>query len=59
MINTLKSYSYINKFTVLFSRTDGIGDVILTLPLAGWIKKTYPHAKVLFMGTDYTSAVVE
>lgn len=44
---------------ILISRTDNIGDVVLTLPMAGAIKQKYPNAKILFLGKKYTKAVVE
>lgn len=44
---------------VIISRTDSIGDVLLTLPLCAWIKSTYPTATVLFLGKGYTKSVVE
>ena len=34
---------------ILISRTDGIGDVILTLPLCGWIKQNIPSSEVHFL----------
>lgn len=43
---------------ILISRTDGIGDVILTLPLAGYIKKQNPDIEILFLGNSYTKDVV-
>jgi hypothetical protein len=36
--------------TFLVSRTDAIGDVVLTLPLCGWIKEACPGARVIFLG---------
>jgi ADP-heptose:LPS heptosyltransferase len=45
--------------TVLISRTDSIGDVVLTLPMCVWIKKTYPTAKIIFLGNTYTKPVIE
>jgi lipopolysaccharide heptosyltransferase II len=39
---------------ILIVRTDRIGDVVLTLPLAGIIKKHIPDAKVTFLVSDYT-----
>lgn len=39
---------------ILIVRTDRIGDVILTLPLAGLIKKEYPKAKITFLLREYT-----
>jgi heptosyltransferase III len=44
---------------ILISRTDSIGDVILTLPLAGVIKKEQPDTKVYFLGNDYTKPIIE
>ena len=45
--------------SILISRTDSIGDVILTLPMAGIIKKYYTACKVYFLGRKYTQAVIE
>jgi heptosyltransferase-3 len=44
---------------ILISRTDGIGDVVLTLPVAAYIKKHLPGSVVLFLGTSYTKPVIE
>ena len=44
---------------VVISRTDSIGDVLLTLPMCAWIKSTYPTATILFLGKGYTKSVVE
>jgi len=44
---------------VIISRTDSIGDVLLTLPICAWIKETYPTATILFLGKGYTKSVVE
>lgn len=43
---------------IIISRTDGIGDVILTLPLCGVLKHYFPEAKVSFFGADYTQPVI-
>jgi heptosyltransferase-3 len=40
------------------SRTDSIGDVVLTLPMAGLIKKNFPQSTVLFLGRTYTRDIV-
>lgn len=45
--------------TILVSRTDSIGDVVLTLPLVGAIKRYLPSSKVIFLGKSYTKAVIE
>lgn len=44
---------------VLIARTDGIGDVILTLPLAVALKRLLPHVRVSFLGKAYTKPVIE
>ncbi|UTW64220.1 glycosyltransferase family 9 protein [bacterium SCSIO 12741] len=43
---------------IIISRTDSIGDVMLTLPMAGWAKKHWPEAEVIFIGKTYTRDVV-
>jgi ADP-heptose:LPS heptosyltransferase len=43
---------------ILLSRTDSIGDVILSLPMAGLIKEKYPHARIVFLGKSYTREVI-
>ena len=47
-----------DKFKIILSRTDSIGDVILTLPMAGLIKKEFPKATILFLGRSYTKEVI-
>ena len=44
---------------IIISRTDSIGDVILTLPLAGLIKQQFPNCSISFIGQPYTQAVIE
>lgn len=44
--------------SVLLCRTDSIGDVVLTLPLAGAIKRHFPETKIYFLGVSYTKDVV-
>lgn len=44
---------------VLISRTDNLGDVILTLPLAGYIKSKWPSAEVFFLGKAYTKPLID
>jgi ADP-heptose:LPS heptosyltransferase len=43
---------------ILISRTDSIGDVILTLPLAGILKEYYPESEIYFLGKTYTKDVI-
>ena len=44
---------------ILICRTDNIGDVVLTLPLAGYIKQRWPGATVDFVCRRYAAPVVE
>ncbi len=44
---------------IILSRTDSIGDVVLTLPMAGVLKKKFPDATLIFLGRDYTRPVIE
>jgi len=43
--------------TILISRTDAIGDVVLTLPVAGQLKKRFPDCRVVLLGRTYTQPV--
>lgn len=42
----------------LICRTDSIGDVILTLPVAGVLKQLFPDAHITFLGNAYTLPVI-
>jgi len=44
--------------TFIVSRTDAIGDVVLTLPVAGVLKSLYPSARILFLGRSYTEDII-
>ena len=44
---------------ILIVRTDRIGDVVLTLPLASILKKHLPDCKITFMVRDYTRPLVQ
>ncbi|MCS6984863.1 MAG: glycosyltransferase family 9 protein [Leptospiraceae bacterium] len=43
---------------IVLSRTDSIGDVVLSLPVAGYLKKHFA-AEIIFLCREYTRAVVE
>ncbi len=43
---------------VLVCRTDNIGDVVLTLPLAGYLKQHVPGVQVDFLVRDYAAPAV-
>ena len=45
--------------TVIISRTDSIGDVVLTLPVAGFIKQHWPQSRIVFLGAEYTHSIVD
>ncbi|MBL7848644.1 MAG: glycosyltransferase [Cyclobacteriaceae bacterium] len=44
---------------IVISRTDNLGDVILTLPLLGYLKAIMPEIRIYFIGKPYTHAVIE
>ncbi|RYD50804.1 MAG: lipopolysaccharide heptosyltransferase family protein [Sphingobacteriales bacterium] len=44
---------------IVLSRTDSIGDVILTLPMAAYLKSFFPEVRISFLGRSYTKAVIE
>ena len=43
---------------ILISRTDSIGDVMLSLPMCAWLKNKFPSSTVLFLGRKYTESIV-
>lgn len=43
---------------IVISRTDRIGDVILTLPLAAKAKEIFPNAKIYFLCNEYVKDIV-
>lgn len=43
---------------IIVSRTDSIGDVMLTLPLCVWIKNQFPNIQLVFLCKSYTRDVV-
>lgn len=47
-----------HKKHIIISRVDSIGDVVLTLPLAGVLKALIPGSTITFLGNRYTEAVV-
>ena len=44
---------------IIISRTDGIGDVILALPMAGVLKELFPDCKIIFLGKSYTKPIID
>jgi heptosyltransferase III len=48
----------LNGKTILISRTDSIGDVVLTLPLCVYLKEKFPSCKIIFLGSNYTKSIV-
>lgn len=43
---------------IIISRTDSIGDVVLTLPMAGILKSYFPDVKITFLAQKYTEPVI-
>jgi ADP-heptose:LPS heptosyltransferase len=44
---------------IIISRTDSIGDVVLTLPVAKVLKDKFPGITIAFLGKQYTKPVIE
>lgn len=44
---------------IILSRTDNIGDVIVTLPLAAFLKSHVAGIVIYFIGKSYTKAIIE
>jgi ADP-heptose:LPS heptosyltransferase len=44
---------------IIISRTDNLGDVILTLPMAGILKQEMPGCYIIFLGKGYTRPLIE
>lgn len=44
---------------ILIVRTDRIGDVILSIPMAKEIKKQYPNSKITFLVRSYTAPLMK
>lgn len=44
---------------IIVSRTDSIGDVMLTLPVCTWLKQHFDNCTVIFLGKGYTRPIVE
>ncbi len=48
-----------DKKKILIVRTDRIGDVVLTLPLASILKKHFPDSEITFLVREYTKFLTE
>lgn len=44
---------------IIISRTDSIGDVMLTLPICHWIKTHFSNTTVIFLGRSYTVPILQ
>ena len=44
--------------SIAIVRTDSIGDVVVTLPLCGYIKEHSPTTRIVFVGKSYTADVI-
>jgi heptosyltransferase-3 len=43
---------------IIISRTDSIGDVMLTLPMCVWLKENFPNTQLIYLGKKYTRPVI-
>lgn len=43
---------------IILSRTDNLGDVILTLPMTGFLKEKIPGCHIIFLGKSYTRPII-
>jgi heptosyltransferase III len=48
-----------NPQKIIISRTDSIGDVMLTLPVCGILKQYFPQVKIVFLAKTYTIPVLK
>ena len=46
------------QYHFLISRTDSIGDVVLTLPMTAWLKNQFPNCRISFLCRAYTAPIV-
>jgi heptosyltransferase III len=44
---------------IILSRTDNLGDVILTLPMTGVLKQHFPGIRIIFLGKAYTRPLID
>lgn len=44
---------------IIISRTDSIGDVVLTLPMCGILKQQFPGCRIYFLSKSYTQSIIE
>lgn len=44
---------------VIISRTDSVGDMVLTLPMAAVLKQHFPTIVIGMLGTEYTRPIIE
>lgn len=48
----------LNNKTIIVSRTDSIGDVMLSLPVCAWLKSKFPQVRIVFLGKGYTKSIL-
>jgi heptosyltransferase-3 len=44
---------------ILVTRTDAIGDVVLALPLCGYLKQLFPGTRIAVLARTYTRPVID
>ena len=45
--------------TIVLSRTDNIGDVVLTLPMAAVLRQAFPQTRIIVLARNYVKDIVE
>lgn len=55
----MATYSKDNVKKIIVSRTDNLGDVILTLPLITQVKKNFPNASITFLVKKYVHDLIK
>lgn len=55
----MKKVSDWNGKHIAISRTDSIGDVMLTLPICAWLKEHFPTCKITFICKKYTAVLIQ
>jgi ADP-heptose:LPS heptosyltransferase len=56
---TFRTMAAVDPRRILVSRTDRIGDTVLTLPLCGMLKAHFPGVEITYLGRAYTRPVLE
>ena len=55
----MRKYIDLTNKRIVISRTDSIGDVMLTLPICAWLKQKFKGVQIIFLANNYTKPVVD